>query len=341
MKIALIHHQLRHGGGMETYCLELIHALSAAGHQVSLWVMAYDPMIALPAKVKLHVLPQHLPPRFLQKYYFAWQVKRQLKRSDFDRVISLTRSFSQNILVTGGTHKGYQGALGRHRLKDWLEAWLEAKAYRLTPVIIAHSPTIQAELLNLYGLPAQQVKMSYPPVDTEAFEYQKHEAPAPHTRPLQLLFVSTSHRRKGGYLLLEALKQLPPEQFALTIAGRPFKAAERLSNVRNLGYVEDIAACYHAADLLVLPSYFEPFGLVIVQALACGTPVLVSRRSGAAALVGPEEGLILEEQTPEALAALLLKARDISFNIPPNFAQRNGLTWPAHLQVLLENTHDS
>ncbi len=332
MKLALIHHQLAPGGGMESYLLELIQAAIQAGYRIDLFVMKRDPQIILPPQVHVIVIPCRIYPRLLRKYYFAWKVKRRLG-SGYDKVISTTRSFSQDILITGGTHRGYMRACQRHGWADYLEAFLEAKAYRKTPKIIAHSPALKAELMDLYGIAPDQISVLYPPVDVRAFHYQ---AKLPHGGPLRLVFASTSHKRKGGLLLLKALQQLPAEDYELQILGKPFKQAAQLPNVKSLGYVHNIADYYHWADWLVLPSYFEPFGLVVVQALECGTPVIVSKHVGAAALLEPNEGLILEEQNVAALVQLLQKARQVACQVQPGFAARHGLTWDVHWPAILE-----
>ena len=333
MKLAFIHHQLVLGGGMETYLLELIQAACRSGHQIDLFVMKRDPKIILPDAVQIHVIPSRIVPRLLRKYDFARKLKKCLP-SHYDLVISTTRSFSQDIIITGGTHRGYMRALGRHAPKDYLEAYLESKAYHSAKKIIAHSPALQSELIDLYGIAPEKITMLYPPVDVSAFQFHEKKSFA---KPLRLLFASSSHKRKGGFLLLEALKQLPPEDFELTVLGKPFKQATQMPNVKCLGYVKNIADYYHEADWLVLPSYFEPFGLVVVQALECGTPVLVSKRVGAAALLGSDEGLILQNQNATELAQLLQQAKSTHCQIKPGFAARHGLTVNAHFQAVLES----
>jgi glycosyltransferase involved in cell wall biosynthesis len=335
MRLALIHHQLATGGGMESYLLELINAAHAAGHQIDLFVMKRDPKIILPEGVEVRVIPSLVYPRFLRKYCFARKLKKILLDSacqSYDRVISTTRSFSQDILITGGTHRGYMRACKRHGWRDYVEAFLEARAYRSAKKIIAHSPALQSELIHLYGIAAHKITMLYPPVDVRAFQFQKKQA---HGGPLRLVFASTSHKRKGGFLLLNALKMLPQDQFELTVLGKPFKQAAKYPNIQCLGYVQNIADYFHQADWVVLPSYFEPFGLVVVQALECGTPVIVSQCSGAAALVGSGEGLILTQQNAAELAILLQQAQQMQCQIKPGFAARHDLNWDAHLQALL------
>lgn len=330
---ALIHHRLGFSGGMESYFLELIRGFHALGYHLTVYTARWDAGVEVPAGVEVCVCCSQIWPKMLRKYHFAYQVKRHLQKKSYDAVISTTRSFSQDLLITGGTHRGYQQALKRCRLSDFLESYLEARAYSCSPKIIAHSPALKEELIQLYGVPAERIRMIYPPVDTAQFQFQSR--PSRGDRPYRLLFASTSHRRKGGMLLLEAFKQLPADQFELWIVGRPFPEAERLTNVRSFGYVQEIAQYYEQADLLVLPSRFEPFGLVVVQALECGMPVLISKAVGAGSLVGSQEGLILQEETPEALKQLILQARETHFEIQPHFAARNGLSGEVHLQQIL------
>lgn len=330
MRIALIHHKYALGGGMENYLQNLIKGLLAKGHHLTLWVNEIDPKLPVPEGLNLKGLRHNFLPGFLQKFYFAFALPKQLKKQAPDLIISTTRSLYQDITVVGGTHKAYLKARRRWRLKDLWESWLEAKAYQHSKKVIANSPLTQEELINLYHLPQEKVRMLYPPVDPTPFKYSPHKA----TQPFKLLFPSTSHQRKGGDLLLAALKLLPEADFELWIAGRPFKAAEKLPNVKYLGFV-DLAKVLPQVDLMVLPSRFEPFGLVVVEALESGIPVLISKFTAAKALVSADEALILEEMSGEALAELLNKAKQYQFKLAPNFIERHGLTIEAHIKALL------
>ncbi len=81
--------------------------------------------------------------------------------------------------------------------------------------------------------------------------------------------------------------------------------AELAGRVRLAGHVDQSAlpAYYSAADLLVLPSAYESFGLVALEALACGTPVLAARVGAMAELLDrPDNGWLLDEASPRALS---------------------------------------
>jgi glycosyltransferase involved in cell wall biosynthesis len=74
----------------------------------------------------------------------------------------------------------------------------------------------------------------------------------------------------------------------------------------NLGYVpdEDLAAYYSMADLFVMPSLLEGFGLPIAEALACGTPVVTTSAGACAEVAGPG-GLVVPPMDAKALAVAI------------------------------------
>ena len=314
---------------MESYLHDLIQGLLAAGHELTLWVNQIDVSLPVPEGLTLVLLRPKFLPKFLQKWYFVFALPKHLRQQTTDVIISTTRSLYQDITIVGGTHKGYLATISRRRFKDYLELWLEKTAYQRSKKIVAHSKTIEAELCDLYCLNHNNIFMIYPPVDLERFVF----ASIQKNKKFTLLFPSTSHKRKGGELLLAALKLLPEAEFELWIAGRPFKAAAALANVKYLGFV-DLAKIYPQIDLMVLPSYFEPFGLVVIESLECGRPVLISKYTGAKDLINQDEGLVLEDMTPEALAALILEAKNKVFNIAPNFVARHHLTIFDHVTAL-------
>jgi glycosyltransferase involved in cell wall biosynthesis len=142
------------------------------------------------------------------------------------------------------------------------------------------------EARAFYGVPAAKIRLLYPPVDGARF------APVDGAKRQALraalglsddrvvfLLASTGHRRKGLDMLVEffATTALPVN---LLVAGRPLPDAARGPHIRSLGYRDDIENVYRAVDFTVLASRYEPFGLVGVESVLCGTPVLLARGVG-------------------------------------------------------------
>jgi glycosyltransferase involved in cell wall biosynthesis len=118
---------------------------------------------------------------------------------------------------------------------------------------------------------------------------------------LCVLFVGAQGPRKGLPALLAALD---PRDRLLAVGDRRHgeqerRAAERGLNATFSPKLEDVRPAYWAADVMVAPSRFDAFGLSILEAMACGIPVLTSRASGASEIVG-DAGIVLADPTDVA-----------------------------------------
>jgi len=165
----------------------------------------------------------------------------------------------------------------------------ERRALSAVRHVITTSAHTAGVLARDYGVPAPMLSTVEPGTDPAA-------AAAGSGGPrVQLLCVATLTPRKGHALLLEALARVPGDGWGLGCAGSerrdPDTAAAVRARIRELrlddrvrlhGEVDDaaLAALYHAADVFVLPTALEGFGMALAEALAHALPV-VSTRAGA------------------------------------------------------------
>ena len=129
------------------------------------------------------------------------------------------------------------------------------------------------------------------------------------------LLIGNDWKKKGLDTLLNACSKLPDLPLKLFVVGgddpavyRPLLRQLNLeSHVRFLPLSDDVLSFYAAADLYVGPSLEDAFGLPIVEAMACGLPVIASIRAGASELVRDgETGLLLRDpKSPDELATLI------------------------------------
>ena len=191
-------------------------------------------------------------------------------------------------------------------------------------LVLADSQNTKSDLIELLGVEVGRVEVLYPGVE-ERFHPLDEGSLAPVRARYSLDFpfiltVGTLEPRKNHVGLLQAyslLKGRYPHR--LVIAGGKgwlyegiFQEVERLSleeRVFFLGYVpeEDLPALYNLADLFVFPSLYEGFGLPPLEAMACGTPVVVSDLSSLPEVVG-DGALLVPPQEVEALAEAMEKA---------------------------------
>ena len=136
-------------------------------------------------------------------------------------------------------------------------------------------------------------------------------------RPRVLAAFGRFHPQKGFDVLLDALHRLPRRKVRLLIAGAgPDEASLRargagLDDVEFVGSRTDIPAFLAGCDAVVIPSRWEPLGLVCQEAKAAGKPVIAARVDG---LTEQAEGsgLLVETENPDALAAAIAQLADMA-----------------------------
>jgi glycosyltransferase involved in cell wall biosynthesis len=143
-----------------------------------------------------------------------------------------------------------------------------------------------------------------PGVDLENFPVVSRTVPT--NRPIRLLLVGGDFKRKGGELLLEVMRSGLSGQFELDIVTRDEVAPGIGVRVHRFEHGDPgLVALYRQADLFVMPSLAECFGIATVEAMATGLPVVVSNIGGARDIVDHAETGWLIPPTVNELRALL------------------------------------
>jgi UDP-glucose:(heptosyl)LPS alpha-1,3-glucosyltransferase len=131
-----------------------------------------------------------------------------------------------------------------------------------------------------------------------------------------VVFAANEFERKGFEPLLRAIALLSDRRVHLLAVGRlnPATYERRISHlglsdrVRFTGPTNEVARYYAAADVFALPTQYEAWGLVVIEAMACGLPVLTSRLAGAAIAVQEGHGGYLLDD-PRSSEEISLKLR--------------------------------
>jgi len=196
-------------------------------------------------------------------------------------------------------------------------------ATRRADHILADSEATKKDLIALLGVAPERITVVYLAADAgfrPLPEIEAQEAAARYgLKPGFMLFVGTLEPRKNVPGLLQAyrilLDQTATDQPLVLVGGKGwlfdevFERVETLSldkRVRFLHEVpdDDLPRLYNAASLSVTPSFYEGFGLPALEAMSCGTPVVVSERASLPEVVG-EAGLLVNPDEPGAIAAAL------------------------------------
>lgn len=319
MKIAILSDRLLQNGGTESYLLDLINKYLLQGDMVTVFTTKLDRKLDILNNKNLSVVVQKISacPKKLRFPFYYHFLRKQIKNQSFDFILGINSPYCPDVGVCCGTY------LGDLKASPWvrkinplnqLRVLYEKKKYTESNFMVAHSKLTKQELIDLYNVPAEKIKVIHPVPSLDKFKWKSNDSIVQLRKKYQLslsktyyLFSSTGHKRKGLQLIINALKLLNDKNIVVLVAGSPRGSFEDTPNIQYLDYVKDIHELYQACDATLLPSSYEPFGLVVVESLLSGTPVIISKNVGAKDLVKPSIGSILDNLTSENLADAMMK----------------------------------
>lgn len=293
MKIALVHRRFTTHGGTERYLVGLARWLVARGHEVHVLCNEVREDLRAEPGVRFRPLSMWRPGLALKMWTLWRSAQRTIDAESWDVVMGFGRTPGHQLFrAGGGSHAAYLRRVHPVRRwispTDWLETRLDRRAVQEARIVIANSRFCADDLIADYA-PAR-VEVVYNGVDLQRFR------PAPDVRKAVraelgargpvAAFVGTGFYRKG---LDVAIAALPPG-WTLWVVGkdRPWAAPE---NVRFLGPIRDVERILQSADVMLLPTRYDPFANVCLEAMACGTPALTTPATGAAEVL-PEPWMV-------------------------------------------------
>ncbi|MCC8358450.1 glycosyltransferase family 4 protein [Salinimicrobium sediminilitoris] len=214
------------------------------------------------------------------------------------------------------------------------EKRLEQEPHLADYVVAASEFTMST--LNEIGIPSEKIIYLPLGVDTSSIEEKKKGS---YKKPVKLLYAGTVTQRKGIKYLLEALADIDSKDLELHIyghiqgSGNAFK--EYSSKVYYYGPVSqmELFKLYKEFDFLVLPSVFEGFGLVIVEAMAAGLPVITTRHTfGAELIEHGTNGFLTELRSADDLRnnfETIIQLKEDEYNLISDLSRKavEELTW--------------
>jgi glycosyltransferase involved in cell wall biosynthesis len=220
--------------------------------------------------------------------------------------ILLGRHFGKPVVITArGTDVNL---IPRYRLPRAMIRW----AARHADGIIAVARALKDDLVRV-GVPAGRIEVLRNGVDLQLFQPIEREAGRRKLEVSRTTLLSVGHLipRKAHHLVIQAMRWLPemnlivigdgPERKALNALAREAGVGDRVRFVGALAQ-EELRNYYGAADALVLASSREGWANVLLESMACGTPVVASKIGGTPEVVSePEAGVLMAERTPEAI----------------------------------------
>ena len=231
------------------------------------------------------------------------------------------------------------------------------RSVRIADAVIVNSNSLRAEIDQYLEVDPGKVSLIYEAVDHEIFKPGDRDAARARVAPFGIerpfvLFVSSLWRYKNADGLLRAWKMIRHElgdrQLVILGAERDQKYSAELHQLAvDLGIAGDVVFAggvpneetvhfYRAADLLVYPSFNETFGLPILEAMACGCPVVTSNLSSMPEIAGGA-AILTDPHDPGAIARSILDAvgPDVTRLRADGLRQAQKFTWEATAEATL------
>jgi UDP-glucose:(heptosyl)LPS alpha-1,3-glucosyltransferase len=334
--VALIRQRYAHDGGAERFVSRALEALKTRSVQLTLITREWRGGEGFEV---ITCNPFYLG-RLWRDWSFARAVCRRLEQESFDLVQSHERISCCDVYRAGdGVHREWlrqrartQGALGRLATAlNPYHYYVKAAEKRLfgsarLKAVICNSKMVKDEIRNYFGVAEEKLRVIYSGVDTRVFhpdlKRQRAAVRAQYVVPENaalFLFVGSGFARKGVSTLLEAMARLSADAYLLVVGHdknlEKYQArAQRLglgSRVRFAGRQGDVKPFYGAADGLVLPTLYDPFPNVALEAMASGVPVITSSKCGAAELIRDgENGFVCDALDSIALSERMRQLAD-------------------------------
>lgn len=313
-RIALIRQKYRDDGGAERFVSRALEALGSTALDVTLIARKWQGGANF---THLKCDPFYLG-RLWRDRSFANCVCNTVAQANFSLVQSHERLDCCNLYRAGdGVHREWLRQRARVLPKFKARAlWMmpyhryvmgaEKRMFESDSLkaVICNSKMVRDEILAYFDIDADMLHVIYSGIDTEQF----HPRCKANRREIRkglgisetdtlFLFVGSGFERKGLNTVIKALSLLPGSAKALVI-GVDKRSHHYQQEVRKLGLEgrvlflgkqSDVIPYYGAADALILPTLYDPFPNVILEAMACGLPVLTSTKSGGAEVI--EQGV--------------------------------------------------
>ncbi|MBR6953404.1 MAG: glycosyltransferase family 4 protein [Campylobacter sp.] len=317
MNIAIATDNFKPSGGMERYVFDLVQGFLAKQITPSVFSMKISPEFA-------KLCPTHKISQFpiSQLRYAVFNAILQKKLPKNHKLIATSLVDNADILFCGGNHLGFlKGTKRRATIKDKMTIKRGFSAYKSAKKIVAHSQKMADELVEFYGVEKDKIFTIYPPVDTEKFYPMPDEKRTELRKKFGfneneniLLFPSGDHQRKGLPFILEAVKIANLKlNFKVKIAVCGNKRVQN-DSIINLGFIKNMPDLYNAVDFSILASLYEPFGLVGVESILCGTKIIFANSCGCREIVKDSDGLFFDKNNLESLINSLILADKMKSN---------------------------
>lgn len=321
MKLCIVTPWVVKGNGQGRVNYEIAWEAIRRGYHVTLLASHVAPELQQNSQVNsIQFSVKKLPTELLNEIVFAWRSAQWLRqhRQEFDLVLAngaVTWAASDVNLVPF-VHGAWlrsplhisRGRRDVYGFYQWLYTVLNARweknAFLQAKLVVAVSHRVQQELVDI-GIAKEAIEVIWCGVGLQEFfpgAGDRKKFGLPEDVPLALFIGDIRINRKNLDTVLYAMVDVPELHLAVVgiLEESPYpQLAEQLQLSDRVHFLDNpsgiVPELMRSVDIFVFPSRYEPFGLVVIEAMASGLPVVTAITTGASELISPECGVVLSD----------------------------------------------
>lgn len=319
-KIILLKNNLTKIGGLEKYTHKIAEGFSKKGLEVT--VLTSHP-IKKPY-FKTILIPSSSGPSFLKILHFNFNCNKWLEKQKPKLIFGLERnSYQTHYRAGNGCHYCYLQS------RKFTDTFFKRCSFSINPLhkailslekkafehpalqtLFTNSHMVKKQILDRYQIKESKIKVVHNGVtldDKDFYSWQEDRPSLLNSHAIDpnnhiFLFIANNYQRKGLDLILKSLSLLKEKEFSLIVIGkdknidRYKQIAKKLKiekKIHFLGPQKDPTPFYKMSDTLLIPSFYDPFANVTVEALAMGLFVISSNQNGAHEILNDQIGITL------------------------------------------------
>lgn len=339
-RLAIVRQKYRPDGGAERFVSRALEALSA--HDLELNVITRQWQGEKQENWHIHLCDPMKWGRISREKGFADAARSLWQREQFDLVQSHERIAGCDIYRAGdGVHRRW--LLQRARiLPAWRQQWLlrdryhryvmeaERAMYQAPELkaVICNAEMVKREIIEDFAIPANKIHVIYNAIDSSRFVPATPEQRAKWRNEINIpqqavamVYVGSGFERKG---LASAIRAIASTDRYLIVVGQDkaeknYRALAQTLGCQNrvvfTGMQKNTLPFYQAADGLLLPTLYDPFPNVILEAMACGLPVITSPTCGGSEFITTgQNGYVCDALDIKALAEAVMAVPALHLN---------------------------
>lgn len=343
LKVTVLTRHFSARGGLEKWAFRLAEGFTKKGADVTILTSDHPPEGFSKPHIHVHPLPLTKKFNFRKMNQFDLLTRKWNHSHPAEIIFGMDRTRLQTHIRAGnGVHAAYlekrKSFENYPSYKQWFNPLnqtilnIEKEAFESPnlKILFTNSYMVREEILSHYNVTPEKIEVIHNGVEWKEMEQdfsswvegkqKKCQDYCLDPNRFHFLFVGNGYERKGLRILMEALATLPNQEFHLSVVGKErnlphFKKLAQTLGLQNqihfFGPQKSVRPFFQIADCLAIPSHYDPFANVTVEALAMGLFVVSSKSNGGHEVLKKENGIVIDKLTAiDSVAASLKEAME-------------------------------